>query len=375
MDFSLSERQEMLRAAAAGFLAKECPKNKVRELEQDDKGYDPSLWHKMAKEMGWMGLALPEEYGGAGGDLMELTILMEQMGKNIVPGPFFSTVVLCALPILQYGTDEQKNRFLPKIANGEQIWSMALTEVLGACDISGTELRASLERESYFLTGTKFFVPYAHVADEFLVVGRTSDAKEGISIFVVDSRSPGIKVEVIRTMARDKLCLVTFDDVKVPRQSIIGKVNRGREPVNFVLQRAIVLKCAEVLGACEAVIQLTNTYVKSRVQFDRPIGSFQAVQHRMVDRFIDIEGLRYLVYKAAWELSNGSPSNLHISMAKVKATEVYQRTCIDCIKNHGAIGFTADQDIGLYYRRVKAAEFFLGDADFHRQRIAVELGL
>jgi alkylation response protein AidB-like acyl-CoA dehydrogenase len=184
-----------------------------------------------------------------------------------------------------------------------------------------------------------------------------------------------MEIEVVPTMARDKLCVVTFSKVRVSRDNILGKKGQGWDIVNFILQRAIVLKCAEVLGACEAVMEMTNAYVKGRVQFDRPIGSFQAVQHRMVDRFIDIEGLRYLVYEAAWEVSIGSASDLHISMAKAKANEIYQRTCIDCIKNYGAIGFTADQDIGLYYRRVKAAEFFLGDTDFHRERVAVGLGL
>jgi len=375
MDFGLSEGQEMLRASAADFLRTECPKSRVRELEEDDRGYDPGLWHKIAEEMGWMGLVLPEKYGGVGGDFMDLAILLEEMGRNIVPGPFFSTVVLCALPILKYGTDEQKERFLPKVASGEQIWSLALTEASATYEASGIELRASLEQEGYLLTGIKFLVPYAHVADHLLVVARTSEAREGVSIFLVDGKSPGIKIEVIPTMARDKMCEVNFNKVRVSKDNILGKIDQGWDIVDFILQRAIVLKCAEVLGACEAVMQMTNTYVKDRVQFDRPIGSYQALQHRMVDRFIDVEGLRYLVYKAAWEVSTGSASSLHISMAKAKANEVYQRTCIDCIKNHGAIGFTADQDIGLYYRRVKTAEFSLGDSDFHRERVAVGLGL
>ena len=375
MDFGLSEGQEMLRVSAADFLGKECPKSKVRELEEDDRGYDPGLWAKMAGEMGWMGLVLPEKYGGADGDFMDLAILLEVMGRNIVPGPFFSTVVLCALPILEYGTDEQKGSFIPKVASGEQVWSLALTEPSVAYKASAIELRASLEQEGYLLTGTKFLVPYAHAADYLLVVARTSEATEGVSIFLVNGKSPGIKVEVLPTMARDKMCELTFDKVIVSKDSILGKVGQGWDIVNFILQGASVLKCAEVLGSCEAVMGMTNTYIKERVQFDRPIGSFQTLQHRMVDRFIDVEGLRYLVYEAAWEISTGSTSDLHISMAKAKANEVYQRTCIDCIKNYGAIGFTADQDIGLYYRRVKAAEFFLGDTDFHRERVAVGLGL
>ena len=163
--------------------------------------------------------------------------------------------------------------------------------------------------------------------------------------------------------------------MEVAKSSILGEVGKGWDMVDFILQRATIMKCAEVLGACRAVLEMTNSYVKARIQFDRPIGSFQAVQHRMADMFIDIEGLQYLIYEALWELSIGLPSRLHISMAKVKANEVYQRACIEGIKNHGAIGFTADHDIGLYYRRVKAAEFFLGDADFYKEGVAVGLGL
>ncbi len=377
MDFGFSEEQEMLRTLARDFLTTECPKAKVRELEKDEKGYDPQMWRNMA-ELGWMGLVFPEEYGGTDASLMELAVLMEEMGRNILPGPFFSTVVLCALPILEYGSSEQKAKFLPQIAKGEAIWALALTESSGSYEASEIRLRASLEGEGYVLEGDKLFVPDAHIADYLLVVARTGEEKgpeEGITLFIVDAKDPAVEVEVIPTIAGDRQCRVSFNNVRVAKNNILGDAGQGWNIVDFILQTAAILKCAEISGACQAVLDMTSAYAKERVQFDRPIGSFQAVQHKLADMLIDVEGIHYLLYQAAWGISVGSPSKLQISIAKAKASEAYQRICIDGIAAHGAIGFTMDHDIGLYYRRVRAAEFAAGDTDLHRERIAIELGL
>jgi len=370
MDFDFSEDQVMIIDSARKFLEKECPKDKVRELKEDEKGYDPELWSRMA-EMGWMGLILPEEYEGTGMDFFDLTILMEEMGRNILPAPFFDTVALCSLPILEYGTSEQKKRFLPKIACGEEIWTLALTEPSAGYEPSGVELRATSLQEDYVLEGTKLFVPYANVADRLLVVARTS--QEGITVLIVDAGSQGIKTEVIPTTAHDKQCEVVFDKVRVPKDNVLGEVDKGWEIVEFLLQRASVLKCAEMLGGAQFVLEMANSYAKERVQFDKPIGSFQAIQHKLAEVFINVEGLRRLVYEAAWNISTGSPSRLLTSMVKAKANEVYQQTCIQGVKVHGAIGFTEELDLSLYFLRTKASEFMLGDTGFHRERIAVEL--
>ncbi|MEW6616552.1 MAG: acyl-CoA dehydrogenase family protein [Thermodesulfobacteriota bacterium] len=370
MDFDFSEDQVMIIDSARKFLEKECPKDKVREFKKDEKGYDPELWSRMA-EMGWMGLILPEEYEGTGMDFFALTILMEEMGRNILPAPFFNTVALCSLPILEYGTSEQKKRFLPKIACGEEIWTLALTEPSADYEPSGVGLRAISSQEDYILEGTKLFVPYANVADRFLVVARTS--QERITVLIVDAGSQGIKTEVIPTTAYDKQCEVVFDKVRVPKDNVLGEAGKGWEIVEFLLQRVSVLKCAEMLGGAQFVLEMANSYAKERVQFDKPIGSFQAIQHKLAGVFIDVEGLRRLVYEAAWHISAGTPSRLLTSMAKAKANEVYKRTCVEGIKVHGAIGFTEELDLGLYFIRTKASEFMLGDTGFHKERIAVEL--
>ena len=377
MDFSFTEEQDMLRISARDFLAKECPKAKVREMAKDERGYDVQMWHSMA-ELGWMGLVFPEEYSGMAASFMDLVILMEEMGRNILPGPFFSTIALCALPLLEYGSSQQKTKFLPKIAKGEAIWTFALAESSGKYKASEVRLRAALKGRNYVLGGHKLFVTDAHVADYILVVGRTGDGErpeDGITLFVVDARGPNMKMEAIPTIGGDRQFKVSFDGVIVPEDNVLGKTGKGWEIVDFILQRAAVLKCAEMFGACQAVLDMTSSYAKERIQFDRPIGSFQAIQHKLADMLVDVEAVQYLLYQAAWGINVGSPSPWQISAAKAKANEAYQRICIEAIAAHGAIGYSMDHDVGLYYRRVKGAQSAAGDTDLHREVIAAALGL
>jgi alkylation response protein AidB-like acyl-CoA dehydrogenase len=377
MDFSFTEAQDMLRISARDFLASECPKAKVRELDRDERGYDPQMWHRMA-ELGWMGLVFPEEYGGMAGSFMDLVVLMEEMGRNILPGPFFSTVALCALPLLEYGSAQQKTEFLPPIAKGEAIWTFAIAEKSGGYRTSEVKLRAGPEGTDYVLQGCKLFVTDAHIADHILVVGKTGESErteEGITLFIVDASGLNVKMEAIPTTGGDRQFKVSFDGLTVTEDNILGKIGKGWDIVDFVLQRSAVLKCAEMSGACQAVLDMTSSYAKERIQFDRPIGSFQAIQHKLADMLIDVEAVQYLLYQAAWGIDVGSPSPWQISAAKAKANEAYQRICIEAIAAHGAIGYTMDHDIGLYYRRVKAAQFAAGDTDLHREVIAIGLGL
>jgi len=377
MDFSFTEGQDMLRVSARDFLARECPKARIREMARDERGYDPQLWNRMA-ELGWMGLVFPEEYGGMAGSFMDLVILMEEMGRNILPGPFFSTVALCALPLLEYGSSDQKTRFLPQIAKGEAIWTLALTESSGTCQASEVRLRAVSVGTDHILKGHKLFVTDAHVADYILTVARTAGGEspeDGLTLFALDARDPNVRTEPIPTIGGDRQFKVSFGGVTVPEDNTLGKMGKGWGIVDFVLQRAAVLKCAEMSGACQAVLDMTSSYAKERIQFDRPIGSFQAIQHKLADMLIDAEAVQYLLYQAAWGIDVGSPSRWQISAAKAKANEAYQRICIDGIAAHGAIGYTMDHDIGLYYRRVKAAQFAAGDTDWHREVMAGGLGL
>jgi alkylation response protein AidB-like acyl-CoA dehydrogenase len=377
MDFNFSEQQKMLQTMARDFLARECPKTRIRELEQSDLGYDPQTWRKMA-DLGWLGLVFPEEYAGTNSEFMDLVALAEEMGRNILPGPFFSTVVLCALPILEFGTSSQKAEFLSPIANGNGVWAFAMAESSARYKASEIRTSAKPAGEGFIINGDKVFVTDAHVADYFLLAARTSEVESpenGITLFAVDASSPGIQTEIMPTFAGDRQCHVTFKDVKVPNERILGTIDKGWEIIDFIFQRATILKSAEMAGACSAVLEMANTYAKDRIQFDKPIGFFQAIQHKLADMLIDVEGLLYLVYEAAWLMSIGAPCNLQISITKAKANEVYEHTCTDGIKIHGAIGFTMDHDIGLYFRRVKAAEYFLGDTDSHLEKVADAIGL
>jgi len=229
MDLGLSEEQEMLKESARDFLQKECPKRLVRQLDESDEGYSSELWHKMA-ELGWMGLVFPEKYEGSGDSFLDLTVLLEEMGYNIVPGPFFSTVVLGGLTILVAGSEEQKMEFLPKIARGEMILSLALTEPAASYDAASVKTTATVRDGGYVIKGTKLFVLNANIADYILCVARTKQAKNpesGITLFLVDAKSPGVKCTLLRTLARDKQCEVVFDNVTVSEKSIVGERDEG----------------------------------------------------------------------------------------------------------------------------------------------------
>ena len=371
MDFGLSEEQEMLRATARDFLERECPPSLVREMEEDEKGYSPELWRKMA-ELGWLGLVFPEGYGGSGGDFLDLTVLLEEMGRSLVPGPFVPTVVLCGLPILAAGTEEQKHDFLPRIAKGEAILTIALTEPSAGYTAEGIETRATLDNGDYIISGTKLFVPDAHIAQYLICVVRTGD---GITLLLADAGSPGIKCTLLKTIASDRQCEVILDKVRVPQKNLLGKQDDGWGLVEETIRRAAVAECALMVGGAQRALEMTVDYAKERVQYGRPIGSFQVVQHKCADMAIDVEGARYITYQAAWKLARGLPCAREVSMAKAWVSEACGRTCAQACHLHGAIGYTKEYDVQLYLRRVKAAGLSFGDTTFHQEIVAQQLGL
>ena len=377
MDIGLSEEQEILKASARDFLARECPKKLVKELDESDKGYSPELWRKMA-ELGWMGLVFPEDYGGSGGTFLDLVVLLEEMGYNILPGPFFSTIVLGGLPILKAGSEEQKKKFLSRIARGELILTMALTEPSASYDASAIAVKASPRNSEYSINGTKLFVADANVADYLLCVARTKETanpQTGITIFVVDAKTPGIKCTLLETLARDKQNEVVFDNVNVAKENIVGGLDHGWPVIQDTLEKAAVAKCAEMVGGAQAALEMAVNYAKERIQFNRPIGTFQAVQHYCANMVTDVDGARYITYKAAWKLSEGLPATKSVAMAKAWVGDAYQRVTMLGQQVFGAIGFTMDHDMHLYYRRARAGAIAFGNSNFHREVVAKELGL
>jgi alkylation response protein AidB-like acyl-CoA dehydrogenase len=377
MNLDLTEEQEMLRTMAKDFLIKECPKTLVRELEENEKGYSPELWGKMA-DLGWMGLVLPEEYGGMGMDYMDLIILLQEMGRNILPGPFFCTVVIGSLPILSAGTEEQKKEFLPKIAKGDMICTMALYEPNAGYNAVSVETKAVAQGDSYVINGTKLFVENAHIADCMIVVTRTTvgaNPEEGITLFLVDAKSPGIKCEVIPTIGMDKLCEVVFENVTVPKTNMLGEADKGWPIVTKTLDHAIMAKCAESVGGLEASFDMTLDYVKERMQYNRPVGSFQVIQHYCANMWTNVSTSRNLMYKVAWMLSEGMATPGDIAAAKAWINEAYKFVTERAVQCHGAIGLSRDHDIGLYYRRAKSADVVFGNSDYHKEIVAQQMGL
>ena len=377
MDFGLSEEQEMLKTSARDFLQKECPKQLVRQLDESDEGYSRELWRKMA-ELGWMGLPFPEKYGGGGGSFLDLVVLLEAMGYNVVPGPFFSTVVLGGMTILAAGNEEQKKEFLSKVAGGKLILTLAMTEPNARYEAASVKTTAALHDGKYVINGTKLFIQDANVADYLLCVARTKTTgkpENGITIFLVDSKAPGVKCTLLKTMARDKQCEVVFDNVAVPKEKMVGGLNRGWQIVQDVLQKAIVAKCAEMVGGAQAALDMAVAYAKERVQFNRPIGSFQAIQHYCANMVSDVDGSRFVTYKAAWKVSEGLPATMDVAIAKAWTGAAYSRVTLLAHQIFGAVGFTMDHDLHLYYRRAKVGEIMFGDGAFQRAIVARELGL
>ncbi|MBW2611320.1 MAG: acyl-CoA/acyl-ACP dehydrogenase [Deltaproteobacteria bacterium] len=375
MDYTFTKDQEMIRKSAREFFIKECPKDRVRELKDDPQAYDPLMWKKMV-DLGFLGLIIPEMYGGMQGDLIELMIFTEELGRNLVPCPFFGTVVECTVPLLKFGTDPQKQKYLTGIAEKGAIWSLAQAEQVADFEAEDINLTAEADNGNFVLNGTKLFVPYAAEADFFIVAARTNkigDPREGVTLFIVEAGAEGIGIEAMPTTARDCRGEVRFDGVRVTGDNVLGEQDQGWTILDTVLQHAAVFKAVEMSGGAQAVFDLTVNYARERKQFNKSIGSFQAVQHKLVDLLTLVDGLKYLVYEAAWHMNNGTSSRGLNSMAKVKANAVYHEVCHHGIVLHGAIGWTEEMDIGLYHIKTKAAQFDGGLSTLHLERIAAEL--
>jgi alkylation response protein AidB-like acyl-CoA dehydrogenase len=376
MDLGLSEEQQLLKNAARDFLEKECPEAFVRQMEEDEKGYTPEFWQMMAAQ-GWLGIVTPEQYSGAGMTFTDLIVLLEEFGRALAPGPFISTVVLGAMPILEAGTEEQKQELLPKIAAGELILTLALTEPSAKWDADGVAMPAKAEGDSFILSGTKLFVPDAHVTDYMVVAARTKESanpEDGITLFLVDSKSAGIEFAVLKTIAADKQCEVTFNEVRVPKANVLGEVDKGWPIIQGVKNKAAVAACAYLVGLSQMDFDTSLDYAKERIQFGRPIGSFQAIQHKFADMIIDVDGSRFITYKAAWALQENEPdAEMLVSMAKAWCNEATRRVVAHGQQIHGGIGFTKDYKIELYFRRQKWMELMWGDADYHRQLVGQKL--
>lgn len=369
MDLGLNEIQQMLKTSAKEFLDSECPDTYVREMEEDSKGYTDEIWQKIA-EQGWIGLIIPEEYGGAGLEFQDLIILLEEMGRYMLPGPYFTTVVLGGMTLMKSATEEQKKEYLPRIAEGQIIVTLALTEPDASWDASGVQLEATDTPNGYVLNGTKLFVPYANVSEYLIVAARTGKNDTDISLFMVSASEPGISQTSLKTIGSDNQSEVVFNNVAVSHESLLGDLNNGWDTIKQITNLAAIGKCAEMSGAIQNVLEMTVEYAKQRTQFGRPIGTFQAVQHHCANMATEVELSRLMTYQAGSALSEGLSADKEVAMAKAWVNESAKRVCAMGHQTHGAIGFTKEHNLQLYTKRIKSAELMFGDAQFHTNKIA-----
>ncbi len=376
MNLDFTEDEELIRSISRDFLTKEFSKELVRELEDDPKGYSPRVWQKMA-EIGWMGMIIPEQYGGIDGTFMQLVVLFEEMGRACMSGPFFSTT-MCATAILDAGNDEQKNQFLPQIAEGKMILSLVLTEPVPRFDADGITVKAETDGDEFVINGTKLFVTDAHIADYLLCVARTDSSAEpenGITVFLIDTKTAGIKITPLITMSWERQNEVAFENVRVQKANILGELNKGWPIIEKLLQKSIIAKCAEMNGGSDWVVAESVAYAKDRVQYGKPIGSYQSIQHYLADMWTDVGLGKRMTYYAAWKIDQGMPFAMEASYLKSFVSDAYNHSTRMGIQIHGALGTTRDHDMGLYYQRARQAWPLFGDPDFHREKVAQLMGL
>jgi alkylation response protein AidB-like acyl-CoA dehydrogenase len=374
MDIGFSEEQELLRTSARKFLENECPPTFVRQRMAEPAAMTEAFWQKLA-EQGWFGILYPEELGGSGLGLVDMTVLMEEMGRAVMPGPFFSTVLLGGAAILEAGTPAQQREWLPRIAAGSAKVSLAWTEPNARWDAGGIMTTARETPGGFVLSGAKLFVPDAHVSDALVVAARTRDGttmEDGVSLFLVPKEAMGLAITVLPTIDETrKLCETRFTDVALPATSLIGEKHGGWPALSQVLDRATVALCAEMCGGAQQVLDMTAAYAKIRIAFGKPIGSYQGVKHKAADMLVDVENAKSLTYYAAWALDEGlAEARLAASMAKAYASDAYRRVAGAGIQLHGGIGYTWEHDLHLYFKRAKASEVAFGDATWHRERVA-----
>ena len=373
MDVLLSEEEQMVKNLAREFLEGECPPSLARAMETDDLGYPPGLWKQMAG-LGWFGLALPEAFGGQGLPLTYLGIILEEVGRAIAPVPFHSTMV-AALAVNAHGNDQQRQEILPRVASGEAILTWAFNERDARFLPETIHVKAIRDGDEFILSGSKLFVDNFNVAEKCLVVCRTSspageDPRQGISLLLVDTNSPGITHIPLITLAKDKQSRVNFDQVRVPASNLVGQQDQGWDSCQDMVDRGTALLCAQMVGAARKDAEMGIEYAKGRVAFGRPIGAFQSIQHLCADMTIWIDGCQLLTYEALWKMDRGIPAAMEVSQAKAFCNEKCEAAVRSSQVIHGGIGFMMEFDLHLWFRRVSAWTMRMGTSFEHRARIA-----
>ena len=369
MDITIDDDQRLLHDTALAFAQKALTPARIRELETTEDGFDTKVWRQMA-EMGWTGAMFPEQYGGSGANLLDLALIVEALGQAATPSPIYSTVVEAGLLLLDAGSPAQRERYLPRIATGDVIMTAAITEPGGG--LAPGEIRTGITRSGngFTVNGTKLFVRDAGAAEAIICLGRSGEGENDLTLVIVPRDAPGLKLRRLQAAGGEALWEVIFHNVTVDADSVVGEPGDAWPHVARLLLRGAALKSAELVGIGQASLDLTLSYAKTRVQFERPIGSFQGVQHHCAEMYRDLEVSRLLAWQAAASLGDGLVGDRETAMAKAKTSEAMPAVTRTAHQIHGAIAYYRDYPLELYYHRAIAAQAAYGDAGHHRRALA-----
>ena len=368
MDLSLSEYQQQLKNTARDFMERECSKETLVELDESETGYTDVIWQR-ASEIGWLGMLVPAEYGGAGGSLTDAAVVYEQLGSGPLSGPFFSSGVLGALIVEESGDDEQKGRYLPGIASGQDIFTLAMTEPSYGWKATSIQMRAERANGGYKLNGAKLFVHDAVAASRLICPVRTHDSddpEDGVTLVVVDTSAAGVSTRKLSGFM-GWVGEVTFEDVQVDDSAVLGEVGGGWEPLQRAFRRAAPVLCAYKVGGSQAVFDMSVEYSRTRRQFGTPIGRFQRVQDHIIGIVNHLDAARWTTYEALWKLDSGRPADTSVHMAKAVSSEAYMQACNGAHEVHAGLGVMREYGLTLHTRMSRTLYHVLGDPLHHRR--------
>jgi alkylation response protein AidB-like acyl-CoA dehydrogenase len=372
LDLSLTESEEMLRKTALDFIKRDAPKSVVQRLQETDTGINPELW-QMVANMGWLGIIIPEKYGGTNNSLTSAGVLFEALGSGPLPGPYFSSGILSSLILLEAGSEDQKTHFLTSISRGEETLTLALTESGYSWEPEAVKTTERVENSNFILNGLKLFVNDAKASTYFIVPARTADGvnpAKSISLFLVSSKSKGVSVRRLPGFLAGRYFEVKLDSVMVSPKDMLGEINHGWQPLEHAIEKSIPVLCAYKVGGCQAVVDMAIEYSRTRVQFGQPIGRFQRVQDMIIEMVNHADAARWTTYEALWKLDSHRPAAESVHLAKVVSSEAYWEVCTLAHRVFSGISYSKEHPISFHTRASRALYHYLGDPAYHRQRLA-----
>jgi len=372
MDLSLNEHQQMLAQSVRSFIERRAPRSRIVALQRSELGYEPETWKTIA-ELGWLGLLIPERYGGGGASLTDAAVLYQEFGRAPLPGPFFSSGVLSALVILEAGTEEQRLRYLPAIAHGEQIFSMAITEPARSWGPQGIAMTAERHSDRYHLNGVKLFVSDAVAATHLIVGVRTGPALGATSLLLIDKNTKGVAVRLLPGFIGWQ-AEVSFDNVEIPAEGLLGAhENEGWAALTHAMERALPVLCAYQVGSSEAIFEMSVEYSQTRIQFGVPIGRFQRVQDHIIRLVNYLDAARWTTWEAIWKLDTGRPASAGVHLAKAVTAEAHIEACNAAHEVHAGIGSSLEYGLVPHTQLSRTLFNYLGEPKWHKRQMAAAL--